>query len=160
MLISFITIIQGDTSRCSFGSVDIKSKVALWYKEHMLKHNFCFHVITPKGNNVMWHPVSYYMGLEMQNAKRNGRTKYAVRLCHSYVLLITRQYQCLSIMFIEMSNSFPPAHRPPSPAVQQLPAAPGAQRVLRHVALPHRQPAHDPRAPARQEVSTKRTLNF
>ena len=57
-------------------------------------------------------------------------------------------------MSIETRNSLPAAHRPPSPAVQQLPAAPGAQRLLRHVALPHRQPAHDTRASARQEVST------
>ena len=34
--------IQGDTSGCSQGLVDIKSKVVFWHKELLLKLNFCF----------------------------------------------------------------------------------------------------------------------
>jgi len=32
----FILFLQGDTSRCSLGAVDIKTKVVPQYKEHML----------------------------------------------------------------------------------------------------------------------------
>ena len=36
--------VQGDTSGCSPGFVDIKAKVAFQYKDHILKLNFCFDV--------------------------------------------------------------------------------------------------------------------
>ena len=44
-------------------------------------------------------------------------------------------------------------HRPPFSAVEQLPAAEGAQRLLRLVVLRQRQPAHGARASAGQEVN-------
>ena len=36
--------VQGDTSGCSQGSVDIITKVQLQYKESILKHNYNFAV--------------------------------------------------------------------------------------------------------------------
>ena len=48
-IILYSSDIQGDTSHCSLGSVDVKTKVAFQYKEHILKRNFCFHVNRTKG---------------------------------------------------------------------------------------------------------------
>ena len=54
---------------------------------------------------------------------------------------------------MEMSYLCQSVHRTPSSAVEQLPAAEGAQRVLRLVVLRQRKPAHDTRAAAGQEVN-------
>ena len=39
-----ISGIQGDTSGCSLGFVDIKAKFAIKYEEHVIKLNLCFDV--------------------------------------------------------------------------------------------------------------------
>ena len=41
--------IQGDTSRCSLGSNDMKIKVAFQYMLITLKLNFCFDINRTKG---------------------------------------------------------------------------------------------------------------
>ena len=46
--------VQGDTSGCSQGSVDIKTEVPFKYKESILKRNFNFDV-----NNLTCHPVGH-----------------------------------------------------------------------------------------------------
>ena len=45
-----VSTVQGDTSGCPQGSVDIKTKVPFYYKESILKHYFNFHV-----NNLTCH---------------------------------------------------------------------------------------------------------
>ena len=62
---------------------------------------------------------------------------------------------------MEMSIFHAATHRSPSSSVQQLQAAPGDQRVLRHVGVPQRQPApHVPRTSTGQEVSVAIPTSF
>ena len=42
-------ILQGDQSGLSLGYVDIKTRVAFWYMDLILKHKLCFDVNTTLG---------------------------------------------------------------------------------------------------------------
>ena len=52
----FLGVLQGDTSHCSLGSVDMKMKGALWYKEHYTEKQLMTQCQWNKGNNMMSRP--------------------------------------------------------------------------------------------------------
>ena len=104
MKLKTIKVIQGDTSGCSPGFVDIKGKVVLKYKKQILKLNFCFHVKCQLnlGSNLMCHPVhtnqTWFLGDEEELYQK---TKRRIILAYIFLVFPSLTYSvCLGHFFL------------------------------------------------------------